>query len=188
MTPMYWQYRNREHCNLPRDELNALKELINLQKERQIVIKACNKGAGIIILNFNDYMQACYNYILSKTANNQPYYSQVDDSAVERAQKKIDSILEEGRKEKYITKNEFDAMSGKEKTPGRFYANFKVHKPHNHKEAPPVRTIISGSGSITEGITTFVEYHLKESAVTHETYIQDTPDFLRHIAEINKGT
>ena len=58
--------RNREHCNLPTDELNALKELINLQKERQIVIKACDKGAGIIILNFNDYMQACYKHLLSK--------------------------------------------------------------------------------------------------------------------------
>ena len=67
-------------------------------------------------------------------------------------------------------------MSGKDKTPGRFYANFKVHKPHNHKEAPPVRPMHSGSWSITEGIATFAEYHLKENAVTQNTYIQDTPD------------
>ena len=72
------------------------------------MIKACDKGAGIIILNFNDYMPACYKHLLSKTANNQPYCSQVDDFAVERTQKKINSILEEGIEEKYMNKNEFD--------------------------------------------------------------------------------
>lgn len=41
--------RNQEICNLPIEELNALKELITLQKERKIVVKACDKGAGVII-------------------------------------------------------------------------------------------------------------------------------------------
>ena len=45
---------NKEGCNLPVNEINALKELIKLQKERVIIIKACDKGAGIMILNFND--------------------------------------------------------------------------------------------------------------------------------------
>ena len=65
--------RNEENCNFPIDELNALKELIDLQKERKIVIKPCDKGAGIIILNFNEYMQACYDHLVSKTAENQSY-------------------------------------------------------------------------------------------------------------------
>ena len=41
--------RNTEICNLPPAEINALKELITLQKERKIVVKACDKGAGVII-------------------------------------------------------------------------------------------------------------------------------------------
>ena len=44
--------RNQVSCNIPQDELIALKELISLQKTRKIVIKACDKGAGLIILNF----------------------------------------------------------------------------------------------------------------------------------------
>ena len=59
--------RNKEECNLPVDEINALKQLIQLQKDRKIVIKACDKGAGIIILNFDTYMKACYDHLLSKT-------------------------------------------------------------------------------------------------------------------------
>lgn len=46
-------------CNLPDEELKAIKELVKLQKERKIMIKKYDKGAGIIILNFEDYLQAC---------------------------------------------------------------------------------------------------------------------------------
>ena len=38
--------RNKEKCNLPPQELAALKEIIILQKERKIVIKVAEKGAN----------------------------------------------------------------------------------------------------------------------------------------------
>ena len=63
--------------------------------------------------------------------------------------------------------------------------NLKVHKPHLN--IPPPRPLISGSGSITENIATYVEYHIKEIASEHESYLQDTPDFLRIIDKINRG-
>ena len=56
--------RNIEKCNLPVAEVQALKELISLQKERVIVIKACDKGSGIIILDFDKYLKACYDHLL----------------------------------------------------------------------------------------------------------------------------
>ena len=37
--------------NISEDEKDALHHLVKLQKERQIVIKPCDKGAGIILLN-----------------------------------------------------------------------------------------------------------------------------------------
>ena len=77
-------------------------------------------------------------------------------------------------------------MKAEDKTPGRFYCNFKVHKNHIENEAPPVRPITSGSGSLTEGIATYVEYHLKEISTLHDNYIQDKPHFLRMIEDINK--
>ena len=54
-------HRNRNYveCNLPQDEIQALKELIQLQKEKVIVIKPCDKGAGMIILDNPVYMRAC---------------------------------------------------------------------------------------------------------------------------------
>ena len=41
--------RNSKECNLPIEEINALKELIKMQRDRKIVIKPCDKGAGILI-------------------------------------------------------------------------------------------------------------------------------------------
>ena len=58
-----------------------------------------------------------------------------------------------------------------------YEANYKVHKQTKHNEIPPVRAIVSGSGSITENISIFLEYHIKEMSMKHQSYLQDTPFF-----------
>ena len=52
--------RNEVKSNLPEEEIQAIRDLINLQKNKTIVIKPCDKGAGIIILDYPVYMRACY--------------------------------------------------------------------------------------------------------------------------------
>ena len=179
--------RNSETSNIPVEKINALNQLIQLQKERQIVIKACDKGAGVMILDFKNYMKSCYNHLLSKNRSEQSYYSKVEDFEIEGTKVIIRNTLKEGLDRKILSREEYNAMNPDDKTPGRFYCNFKVHKKHEHKEAPPVRPIVNGSGSITEGIATYVEYHIKYISKKHDTYLEDTPDFLRHINIINKG-
>ena len=179
--------RNKEECNLPPDELAALKELITLQKNKAIVIKACDKGAGIIILNYNDYMKACYLHLTSNQTANKPYYSQVDEFEIDRVKLKIDTILKEALTNEIISRDEYNAMNADNKEPARFYCNFKVHKKHDPNTVPPERPIISGSGSITEGIGTYINHHIKDIGTHHDTYLQDTPHFLRIIEQINSG-
>ena len=69
--------------------------------------------------------------------------------------------------------------------PGRFYATFKVHKDYTQGTGPPERAIVSGSGTFTENIAIFVEHHLKEVGTLHDTYLQDTPDFLQRLQKMN---
>ena len=78
-------------------------------------------------------------------------------------------------------------MNPEEKDPARFYCNFKVQKQNEHGIIPPVKTIISGSGSITENISIYLEYHIKHLATEHQTYLQDTPHFLRIVNKLNQG-
>ena len=59
-----------------------------------------------------------------------------------------------------------------------------MHKEYEH--IPPERPIVSGSGSITENIGKFVAHHLKDVSNKHDTYLEETPDFIRKVEECNK--
>ena len=119
-----YKNRNTEKCNIPQDELEALKSLTKLQRETSIVIKACDKGAGVIILNYNDYMKACYRHLGSEQSENHPYYTQVDEFEVERSKNKIDTLLKEALENETISHDEYIGMIAADKEPGRFYCNF----------------------------------------------------------------
>ena len=95
----------------------------------------------------------------------------------------ISTISTFGLKEQIISQHEFNEMIPEDKNAGRFYFNFKVHKSYTH--IPPLRPINSGSGSVTENISLFVNHYIKD--LSHPSYIQDTPDFLRGIENINAG-
>ena len=69
----------------------------------------------------------------------------------------------------------------------KFYCTFKVHKEHEVNKAPPERPIVSGYENISENIGKLVEHHINPLANTHETFLKDTPDFLREIEKINEG-
>ena len=78
-------------------------------------------------------------------------------------------------------------MLSDDKDAAKFYCTFKVHKSHEPMTAPPPRPIVSGSGSVTENIAAYVQYHIKDISTQHQAYLQDTPDFLRYIEKINTG-
>ena len=106
--------RNQISCNIPPDEIEALKELIQLQKDRVITIKSCDKGAGIIILDFKEYMKAAYSHLSSQqTQSNgsvKKRFLQVDDIMTQRAIAEITAVLEKGLEDNIITQSEFNSM------------------------------------------------------------------------------
>ena len=75
-------------------------------------------------------------------------------------------------------------MHAKENGPGKFYELFKVHKDHTFPELPPERPIVSGCGSITENISLFLDHHCKHLVPKLDSYLQDTPDLLRHLEDL----
>ena len=64
---------------------------------------------------------------------------------------------------------------------GRFYLLPKIHKRlHN----VPGRPVISNSSYYTDNISSFLDFHLKPLAQKVKSYIQDTNDFLKKIANL----
>ena len=183
--------RNKYKCNISDSELKALQELIIMQRIGQIVIKPCDKGAGIIILNHKDYVKACMDHLSSEQINQngtrRKFYRKVENSKLLDIKNKIINIVQEGYDNKILTKQEYEAMTDIGENPGKFYCTFKVHKQHDEGTTPPVRPISSESGSIYENIGQYLEYHIKDITKEYPAYLQDTMDFLHNIETINEG-
>ena len=104
-----YKNRNNVNCNISPEELVALKELIRLQREQIITIKACDKGAGVLILDFKEYLHTCYEHLYAKQKQTGGSYKQYNTKVTQldimKAEKDIHSVLEEsitsGRKSSY---------------------------------------------------------------------------------------
>ena len=181
------QNRNKNvRPNLPPDEKVAMKELIDLQNNRVITIKECDKGGGLLILDTVDYLDSCAKHLKSTRKNSDgtesPYYREASEEDLEAAKAAILNVLNDALEQEIITKKEYEAMDPTSKGVGRFYQNFKLHKAH--EGIPPERPIVSASGSITENLSHFVQHFIRDLATTHESYIQDTPDLLRELDKL----
>ena len=106
--------RYKASCNIPKEQLVALKELIKLQRDRKTIIKRCDKVSGIIILNFEDYVNATYAHLNSTLTNidgsTRKYYTKVDEPTIKTAKTKLKRVLEEALDNNLITQTEFSHM------------------------------------------------------------------------------
>ena len=136
-------------------------------------------------------MRACYEHLsserISDDGTTKKYYSRVERIELERSKSKIRNLVQEGFDNNILNKEEYEAMLSDDKEAAKFYCTFKVHKRHEPMMAPPTRPIVSGSGSATDNIAAFVDYHIKDIAKEHPSHLQDTPDFLRYLEKFNQG-
>ena len=93
------------------------------------MINPCDKGGGIILLDFEEYMRACNAHLNSKQLNgngeSKPFYTKVDESKQDDAKIKLTNLIQEAIDNKIIDENEFLVMKPQDKGPGRFYYTFK---------------------------------------------------------------
>ena len=158
--------KNTATRNLPNEEIEALLELIKQQKKGKIVIKPCDKGAGIIILTHTDYLKACMEHLDSQRINpdgtSTKFYKKVYTSQLEKVKNEIIRTVQEGYDNQILSKQEYEAMMELSDNPCKFYCTFKVHKFHEEGSTPPVRPISSGSGLIYENIGLYLEHNIKD--------------------------
>ena len=164
--------------NLTTEARTALKELRNLHKDKDIVIRPFGKGVGFFLITKEDYIQRTLQ-ALSDTET----YEVVDKR--EAAEKTITEIQqwttqyekEEGMTEKIKTWVTPDIDKQK---PGNIYLNMKAHKPPTY----PGRLITTGCNSYIENLSALTAHELKK--VDLEYRLTDTPNFLRKIDELNE--
>ena len=185
------QHLNPNNSNISQSEQDALKQLAQLQRDRLIVIKPCDKGAGIIVLDYEDYEASCLDHLNSlqtlPDGSQKLFYDLIDEKTFLRAKKSILELVNVGKEKDLLSPDEVSAMDPSNKVPAKFYNIFKVHKEHAPGSVPPCRPIVSGNNSHTENISKFVDFHIKKLVPNIPSYIEDTPDFLRCLEDINNS-
>lgn len=166
--------RNSVPSNLSAGEKLALTKLKN---DHSIVIKKCDKGGGIAIMDRSDYI-AKINGMLSDTK----VYQEVGvDNTVPKKKISDDLIKYAFRPRNQISAKQLNnIVKQKTKTP-HFYGLPKVHKPNC-----PLRPIISQINGPAADINHIVDKYL-EVAMRHiPEILQDTTDFLNKIKNITQ--
>ena len=74
------------------------------------MIKPCNKGAGIIVLDFSEHISACSESPEVKTSTVENVLLKLSKAAIKRAKGKIPDIVKEGFDNKILPKEEYTAM------------------------------------------------------------------------------
>ena len=164
--------------NLEPEARNALKELINLYQDKNIVIRPFDKGVGFFLIYKQDYIDRTI-LLLSDTTT----YEVVEQ--VDAANKTIAEITEwanKFKKEKGMTNKiiEWVIPDINKQKPGNIYLNFKAHKPPEF----PGRLITTGCNSYIENLSAITAFELKKVDIPYN--LIDTPHFLRKIDELNK--
>ena len=159
--------------NLSPDERTALKDFIkNINKD--IVIRPADKGGALVIQDRADYISACDSLL-----SDENFYKPLHYDPTQEISKKLSvllkSLISVFRLENLIF---IQDLQNRFPVAGRFYTLPKIHKPGS---PPPGRPIVSGNGSVTEIISSFVDYFLKDLVPSLDSYIQDTTDFLRKL-------
>ena len=134
-------YYVKNHCkpNLPEDEFKAL---LNLSKNKNIIITRPDKGNGIVIMNKQDYHSKMYDIL-----NDQTKFKAVDGNIYKntiKLENRVWTFLRKLKSNQVINLKQYDILKPTGSTPGRLYGLPKVHK-----ENTPCRPVLSAINTAT---------------------------------------
>lgn len=150
------------------------------------MIQPLDKTGGLAVFDREDYIQGLQKVLEEKHTTNQgetqDFYQQVPQDSLIKGLKKIKTEVQKGQEVGILTEEEAEAMCPEDAKPGRLYGLAKDHK--EYTRIPPFRPIVSGSGSLTENISKYVDFHAKPLVSDLPSFIEDTPDLLRALEEL----
>ncbi|XP_064468622.1 uncharacterized protein LOC135381512 [Ornithodoros turicata] len=157
--------------NLSSEERKALSDL---EKRKDIVIKPADKGGVIVVMDTDAYIREGAPQLEDTT-----FYERLDRDPTPDYASKIERTLTDLRDNKKITPDTHKQLLPQSPKPGRFYLLPNIHKPGN-----PGRPIISGNNTVTENLSTLVDYLIKDIPPTLQSYVKDTNHFLKTIRNL----
>ncbi|KAH8009984.1 hypothetical protein HPB51_023439 [Rhipicephalus microplus] len=144
-------------------------ELLN--RGADLVINPADKGGLIVISDKSEYLREGY-----RPLGNKNFYTQLEEDHTKLIESKIIYELHMLRKNGKTTVDMFKALQPIRPAPGRFYFLPKIHKKNN--PSPP---IVPSNSTVTERMSSALDFIIKEIVPTITSYNKDIKHFLREI-------
>ena len=165
---MYSLRNKRVRHNLSQRELTALKTLKN---NADIIIKKCDKGGGIAIMNKRDYENKITQMV---TDTNTYTKTNIDDTVDTKTQ--ADSIIQKLQEDGYINGKQTNYLTNFEPKCPVFYGIPKIHKPNW-----PLRPIVSQINGPSCRLNELIDKYLYVAEKSIPNLLQDTTAYLQTI-------
>ena len=163
----------KNFSNLSSSEQLSLKKL---KSDRNIVIKEADKGSGVVVWDWEDYISEA-----NRQLDDRQVYEEVEVDPTVNLGKTINSRLNELREEDPGLEEVTDYLQVKDSRLGRFY--LLIHKGLSSVKGRPV---ISNCGTITEHISEYLDHHLNPLVSQSRSYVKDTNHFLSRLSKLGK--
>ena len=119
-----------------------------------------------------------------------PYYEEVEPDLLQVLLEDAKALVKEGVERGFIHPKDGIMMIPTEVRPGRYYGLPKLHKSRKswpaRQNIPPLRPIVSASGTITENISHWIDQQSKQEVRKLDSYVEDTRYLLEIIQEENR--
>lgn len=155
--------------------------IVELGKNKDIIIKPADKGSSIVILDKQQYL-----FEANRQLSNSRHYVRLSESLVMETQKLVNEILQNLFEEGFINRKQKAYLMGPDiPRSRRFYLLPKIHADQGSwtvpGEVPRGRPIVSDCGSETYKIAEYIDHFLNPISQTHQSYLKDTFDFIDKI-------
>ena len=160
------KYENKQNINN-----KEFKAMLNLRNNDKIIIKAADKGGGIVILNTKDYENKMLTHLKSSNVYEEIPEQPIDMDLIRTNYRKLIKKLKP-----YTTRKQFKWLNVTDSEPGIIYGLPKIHKLNN-----PIRPIIAQCKSLTYKLHIYLQQLLKIGETKIPNLIKDTTNFINII-------
>ena len=143
--------------------------IINLKKNKDIVIKNADKGSSVVVENREDYIAEGLKHL-----SDQSIYQNIPTDPTQELAKTINGYVIKLKNKGYIDRHTKDFLTLQ--LPVRTQLLYFLKKLHKTPHA--VRPIVSGCGSPTEKLSAFIEHYLKPLVPKTDSYIRDSKSLI----------
>ncbi len=121
-------------------------------------------------------MDKCnYDAEILRQLSNTSFYQNLKYDPTNEYLKELWILLDEGCLDGNISQKELKFLLNEFPLKAFLYVSPKIHK---NLQQPPGRPIVSGIGSLTERISSFVDFHIKDFVPTLRSFVKDSSEFL----------